>query len=256
MSWMKKIREIREKNLAKKKEIKTGAEADGGSEAPQLPSHAPDNKVDLTATPEKDKRLNPIFLYGGGGLFLIILCAVMFSSCFHDDRGDRRKPSAMTVQGDVLNDQSVQQIEMKNLKQMNDEAQANAKGGKKNAQDGKTKPTKEENTVVEKKTARSSAGASSAKRKRKKSSHLLSNTVLTRRPHGTSGRSTMRPRHTAKTRKQNAAPSSLISAVPIRTRRLRREMPGRKVQQTVITMMFFRRTETAITSRSWGGEIR
>ena len=168
MSWTKKIREIREKNLAKKKEIKTGAEADGGSEAPQLPSHAPDNKVDLTATPEKDKRLNPIFLYGGGGLFLIILCAVMFSSCFHDDRGDRRKPSAMTVQGDVLNDQSVQQIEMKNLKQMNDEAQANAKGGKKNAQDGKTKPTKEENTVVEKKTARSSAGASSAKTEKKK----------------------------------------------------------------------------------------
>ena len=182
MSWTKKIREIREKNLAKKKEIKTGAEADGGSEAPQLPSHAPDNKVDLTATPEKDKRLNPIFLYGGGGLFLIILCAVMFSSCFHDDRGDRRKPSAMTVQGDVLNDQSVQQIEMKNLKQMNDEAQANAKGGKKNAQDGKTKPTKEENTVVEKKTARSSAGASSAKTEKKKElAELLSSASFLKR---------------------------------------------------------------------------
>lgn len=167
MSWMKKIREIREKNLAKKKEIKTGAVADAGSEDGQLPPHDPDKKsVNLSSSPEKDKRLNPIFLYGGGGLFFILICAVMFSSCFHDDNGDRRKPSPATVQGDVLNDQSVQQIEMKNLKQMNDDAQSNAKSGKKNTQ-GTKKPTKEENTVVEKRSTRSSAGSSSQTQKKK-----------------------------------------------------------------------------------------
>lgn len=156
MNIWEKIREARKKNSADAEKEKQKTEGSGNT----------GTSVKLDRTPENARRINPLWGYIFGGIIVLCLAGLGLNSCMSDKPRPKKDTASPIVQGDVLNDRSIEQINNDHLKALND-----AEGGKEKSADEKkktpsnTKPEADQNTVVDRNASRQSASRSSAEAK-------------------------------------------------------------------------------------------
>lgn len=153
MNIWEKIREARKKNSVRDEKGKQKTEEAGNA----------GTSVSLDRTPEKARRINPIWAYLFGGIIVLGLAGLALNSCMTEKPRPQKDNAAPIMQGDVLNSRNVEQINNQNLKALND-----AEVGKEKSADDKkktpsnAKPGADQNTVVDRSASRQSASRSTA----------------------------------------------------------------------------------------------